>query len=172
MGGVNAAMEVGKHRLEFVLGSAGELWSEANEPGPSKDLPNAWRRSAVAALRTAQLPTVIINPRRLREFAKSIGQLAKTDRIDARVLALYGERAQPPLRELPDEQNRALHALWVRREQFIEMLVMEENRLEHAPNALHHDLRAHLDYVRKQIKRADDDFDRTVRASALWDKCP
>jgi len=113
---------------------------------------------------------VIINPRRVREFAKSIGQLAKTDRIDARVLALYGERVQPPLRELPDEQSQALHALWVRRQQLIEMLVMEQNRLEHASKVLHRALRAHIEYLRKQIKRADDDLDRAVRDSTLWDK--
>jgi transposase len=113
---------------------------------------------------------VVINPRRVREFAKSIGQLAKTDHIDARVLAEYGERIQPPVRELPDEQTQALRGLWVRREQLIEMLVMEENRLEHAPKALHRSLHAHITYLRKQIKQADHDLDRAVRNSALWDK--
>jgi transposase len=185
MDGVNAAIEVGKHRLEIVLGSAGELWSEANEPRAIKRLVKrlaqagcvrvlieggSYQNVLVAALRAAELPVVIINPRRVREFAKSIGQLAKTDRIDARVLALYGERVQPPLRELPDEQSQALRALWVRREQLIEMLVMEQNRLEHASQVLHRALRAHIDYLRKQIKRADDDLDRAVRDSTLWDK--
>jgi transposase len=185
MGGVNAAIEVGKHKLEIVLGSAGELWSETNEPRAVKRLAQrlaqagcmrvlieggSYQNVLVAALRAAQLPVVIINPRRVREFAKSIGQLAKTDRIDARVLALYGERVQPPLRELPDEQSQALHALWVRREQLIEMLVMEQNRLEHASKVLHRALRAHIDYLRKQVERADDDLNRAVRASTLWDK--
>jgi transposase len=86
------------------------------------------------------------------------------------VLALYGERIQPPVRELPDEQNQVLRGLWVRREQLIEMLVMEENRLEHAPKALHRSLRAHIDYLRKQIKQADHDLDREVRNSALCEK--
>ena len=185
MGGVNAAIEVGKHKLEIVLGSAGELWSETNEPRAVKRLAQrlaqagcmrvlieggSYQNVLVAALRAAQLPVVIINPRRVREFAKSIGQLAKTDRIDARVLALYGERVQPPLRELPDEQSQAWHALWVRREQLIEMLVMEQNRLEHASKVLHRALRAHIDYLRKQVKRADDDLNRAVRDSTLWDK--
>jgi transposase len=185
MGGINAAIEVGKHKLEIVLGSAGELWSESNEPRAVKRLAQrlaqagcmrvlieggSYQNVLVAALRAAQLPVVIINPRRVREFAKSIGQLAKTDRIDARVLALYGERVQPPLRELPDEQSQAWHALWVRREQLIEMLVMEQNRLEHASKVLHRALRAHIDYLRKQVKRADDDLNRAVRDSTLWDK--
>ena len=185
MDGVTAAIEVGKYKLEIVLGSAGELWSEDNEPRAIKRLAKrlgkaccarvlieggSYQNVLVAALRAAELPVVIINPRRVREFAKSIGQLAKTDHLDARVLALYGERVQPPLRELPDEQSQALRALAVRREQLIEMLVMEQNRLEHAPEALHHDLRAHIDYLRKQIKRADDDLDSAVRQSSLWDK--
>ena len=185
MGGVNAAIEVGKHKLEIVLGSAGELWSESNEPRAVKRLAQrlaqagcmrvlieggSYQNVLVAALRAAQLPVVIINPRRVREFAKSIGQLAKTDRIDARVLALYGERVQPPLRALPDEQSQAWHALWVRREQLIEMLVMEQNRLEHASKVLHRALRAHIGYLRKQVKRADDDLNRAVRDSTLWDK--
>jgi transposase len=102
-----------------------------------------------------------------------MGQLAKTDRIDARVLARYGERIAPPVRELPAEQNQELRALWVRREQLIEMLVMEENRLEHVPpkaTAVARNLRSHIDYLRKQVTQADDDLDRTVRNSPLWDK--
>ena len=130
----------------------------------------SYQNVLVGALRAAELPVVIINPRRVREFAKSIGQLAKTDHLDARVLAGYGERIQPPVRELPDEQNQQLRGLWVRREQLIEMLVMEQNRLEHAPKALHRSLRAHIDYLRKQIKQADNDLDREVRNSALWDQ--
>src|ERR1700737_1322455 len=185
MGGMNAAIDVGKHKLDVALGSNGELFSEPNQPRAIARLAKrlaklgcervlieggSYQNVLVGALRAAGLPVVIINPRRVREFAKSIGQLAKTDHIDARVLALYGERIQPPVRELPDEQNQALRGLWVRREQLIEMLVMEENRLEHAPKGPPRNLRAHINYLRKQIKRADHDLDREVRNSALWEK--
>jgi transposase len=68
----------------------------------------SYQNVLVGGLRAAGLPVVIINPRRVREFAKRIGQLAKTDHLGARVLALYGERIQPPVRELPDEQNQVL----------------------------------------------------------------
>jgi transposase len=185
MGGVNVAIDVGKRQLEVALGSAGERFTEPNEPRALKRLTKrlldsgcervlieggSYQNLLVAALRAAELPVVIINPRRVREFAKSIGQLAKTDRIDARMLALYGERVEPPLRELPDEQSQALRGLWVRREQLIEMLVMEQNRLEHAPQALHQSLRAHIDYLRKELKHSDDELDLTVRNSPLWDK--
>jgi transposase len=188
MGGMNAAIEVGKQQLVVRLGSDGEQFSEPNEVRAIKRIARrlsqagcarvlieggSYQSALIAGLRAAELPVVVVNPRRVREFAKSIGQLAKTDEIDARVLALYGERTQPPLRELPDEQSLALRALWVRREQLIEMLVMEENRLEHAPEkakAVRHNLRAHIDYLSKQIRQADDDLDREVRDSALWDK--
>ena len=122
MDGVNAAIEVGKHTLEVALGSDGQLFSELNQPRAIARLAKrlakldcervlieggSYQNVLVGALRAGELP-VVINPRRVREFAKSIGQLAKTDHIDARVLARYGERIQPPVRELPDEQNRAL----------------------------------------------------------------
>lgn len=188
MGEVNAAIDVGKHELHIALGSAGALLAEPNEPRAVKRLAKrlaeagcarvlieggSYQSVLVAGLRAAELPVVIVNPRRVREFAKSLGQLAKTDRIDARVLALYGEKVGPPVRELADEQSQALRALWVRREQLIEMLVMEQNRLEHAPAtavALRHSLRSHIDYLRKEIKQADDDLDREVRNSPLWDR--
>ena len=172
MGGVNAAIDVGKQQLDVALGSAGERCAEPNEPraiarlckrlaaaGCARVLieGGSYQNLLVGALRAAELPVVIVNPRRVRQFAQSLGRLAKTDALDARVLALYGERLQPPLRELPDEQTRTLRDLWVRREQLIEMLVMEQNRLEHARQALHRGLRAHIDYLRKQIKQADDD---------------
>jgi transposase len=185
MGEINAATDVGKRQLEVALGAEGEQFSVPNEPRAIGRLcrrlgevgcvrvlleGGSYQNLLVGALRAAELPVVIINPRRVRDFAKSLGRLAKTDDLDARVLALYGERIQPPLRELPDAETQALRALWVRREQLIAMLVMEENRLEHAPKALHHSLRGHIDYLRKQIKQADDDLDQAVRNSALWDK--
>jgi len=188
MGGVNAAIEVGKQQLVVQLGSQGEQFTEANEPRAIKRIAKrlsqagcervlieggSYQSVLIAGLRAAELPVVIVNPRRVREFAKSIGQLAKTDKIDARILALYGEQTQPPLRELPDEQSQALRALWVRREQLIEMLGMEQNRLEHVAEkakTVRHNLRSHIDYLRKQIKQADDDLDREVRNSSLWDK--
>jgi len=188
MGGVNAAIEVGKHQLVVRLGSDGEQFVEPNEIHAIKRIAKrllqagcdrvlieggSYQSALIAGLRAAELPVVVVNARRVREFAKSIGRLAKTDDIDVRVLALYGERTQPPLRELPDKQSQALRSLWVRREQLIEMLVMEVNRLEHAPGeakAVHRNLRSHINYLRKQIKQADDDLDREVRSSALWDR--
>jgi transposase len=98
----------------------------------------------IAAFLAVELPMVIVNPRRVR-LPDALGE-AKTDEIDARMLARFGERTEPPLRELADEQTQSLRTLWVRREQLLEMLVMEENRLEHAPvkaKGVRHNLRSH-----------------------------
>jgi len=184
-GGVNAAIDVGKQTLAVALGSAGAQFAAPNEPRAIKRLTQrlvelgceqvlleggSYQNLLVGALRVAELPVVIVNPRRVREFARSLGRLAKTDRLDARVLALYGERVAPPLRELPGEQDQRLRELWVRREQLIEMLVMEQNRLEHASAALQRRLRAHIAYLRQELTQADEDLDQAVRNSPLWDK--
>ncbi len=89
-------------------------------------------RSVSGVLGSAQLPVVVVNPRQVRDFAKAIGQLAKTDRIDALVLARFAEAVRPPLRPLPDELSLELRALVARRRQLIEMMVAEKNRLSAA----------------------------------------
>ncbi|MGH7935200.1 MAG: IS110 family transposase [Candidatus Binataceae bacterium] len=88
-------------------------------------------------------PVALVNPRWVRAFARSIGQLAKTGRIDARVLALYAERTELKLREPPDEQTRELRALCARRDDLLDMIEAERNRLEHAPPRMARDPRAY-----------------------------
>lgn len=122
----------------------------------------------VAALQAAALPIVLVNPRWVRSFAKGVGQLAKTDRIDARVLALYAERAELKVRQLPDEQTRELRALCARREDLLDMIVAEQNRLEHAPKRLQREITGHIDYLRKRLKHLNRDIDSAVRGSELW----
>src|ERR1700746_1553460 len=103
-----------------------------------------------------------------RRWGHSVGQLAKTDRIDARVLALYAERAELKVRQLPDEQTRELRALCARREDLLDMIVAEQNRLEHAPKRLQREIRGHIDYLRKRLKHLDRDIDGAVHGSDLW----
>jgi transposase len=91
--------------------------------------------------------------------------LAKTDRIDARVLALYGERAELKLRPLPDDETRELRAMCARRDDLLDMIMAEQNRLEHAPKRLLRELRAHVGYLRKRLKHLDRDIDSVVRGS-------
>ena len=92
-------------------------------------------RAAAVALAEAGLPIRIVEPGRVRHFARSIGQHSKTDNLDARVLAHYAEAVRPEARDLPDEQTRDLQALLDRRRQLVAMRVSEQNRLKQGPTA-------------------------------------
>jgi transposase len=122
----------------------------------------------VAELGLAELPVVVVNPRQVRDFARATGQLAKTDSLDARVLALFGERIRPALRPLATEQERELRALVVRRRQVLEMIVAERNRVAGAPKVVQRQLRSHIDWLLKQLHRLDHDLDQALRNSPLW----
>lgn len=177
-------IDVSKRRLDVALGVHGELLQVDNDPGGFTVLleklgalgpelivleaSGGYETALVGELVDAKLPVVVVNPRQVRDFARAIGQLAKTDALDARVLALFGERVRPPLRALPDEVGRELKAVTARRRQVVEMLVAEQNRLGQAPRMLHHQLRAHIDYLRKDLARLNRDLDQTLRRSPLW----
>jgi len=125
-----------------------------------------------SALATAQLPVVVVNPRQVRDFAKATGQLAKTDRLDARLLALFGERVQPPIRLLPDEQTRALEAVLTRRRQLLEMRQAERNRLLQllgpGRRPIQQSLKKHIAYLERELRMTESDIGRMIRESPVW----
>lgn len=127
-----------------------------------------YETALVAALATAGLPLVVANPRQVRDFAKATGQLAKTDRLDAAVLALFAERVQPSPRALPDEAAQALSALMTRRRQLLDMLVAERNRLEHAQGPVRRSILQHVRWLERRVAEADRDLDDAVRRSPVW----
>lgn len=122
----------------------------------------------VITLAEAKLPVVVINPRQVRDFAKATGVLAKTDRIDAQVLARFGEAVKPPVRPLPDEQARDLMALVARRRQLHQMLRAERHRLLRAARPLKKSLEQHIAYLEKQLDKLDDELQNALRQSSLW----
>lgn len=122
----------------------------------------------VAALAAAGLPVVVINPRQARDFAKATGRLAKTDALDAAVLAAFAEAVRPPIRPLPDAEAQELAALVARRRQLVEMRTAEQNRLGLAAPAVAKSIRAHVAWLDRQIDRADRDLAAAVRASPAW----
>jgi transposase len=122
----------------------------------------------VAALATAGLPVVVANPRQVRDFAKATGQLAKTDALDAQILALFAERVRPMPRPLPDAAVEALDALLTRRRQLVEMLTAERNRLLVARATVRRDLQQHIRFLERRLRDADDDLHLAVKASPLW----
>ena len=121
-----------------------------------------------AALAAAGLPVSVVNPRQVRDFARSTGQLAKTDALDALVLARFAQAVQPAVRTLPDEQTRALGALVARRRQVIEMLTAEKNRRQLASPPVHVDIRAHIAWLEGNLKRLDADLEQAVHDSPVW----
>jgi transposase len=124
---------------------------------------------AAAALRHAGLSAQIINPRQVREFARSTGKLAKTDKIDAAVLAHFAQLLQPPLRPWPEAQQQELAALMTRRRQLVEMLVMEKNRLTTARSPqVQKSLQLHLQYLTTQLQELEQELDDFSRRSPLY----
>jgi len=134
---------------------------EAAPPGLALvEATGGWERPLVAALSAAGVPVAVVNPRFVRDFARSIGQLAKTDRLDARLLAQYGACVRPPVRPRPDAATEALQASITRRRQLTAMLVAEQNHRRLAPEPLHADIDRHL-----ALLRADrDDLSRRIAA--------
>lgn len=127
-----------------------------------------YETAAVASLAAAGLPVVVANPRQVRDFAKATGQLAKTDRVDAFILALFAERVRPPVRPLPDEQTRMLDALLTRRRQLQEMLTAEKNRFAHALDPVCRDIAKHIRWLERRVADVDKDLDQTIQQSPVW----
>jgi len=181
---VFVGIDVSKARLDVALGAAGELLSVEHEPRaiaalvkrllqvrPARvvlEATGGLETTAVAELGAAGLPVVVVNPRQVRDFARATGQLAKTDALDARMLALFAERIRPEPRPLPSEQERELKALLARRRDLVEMLSAERNRYANAPKLLRKELAAHIRWLEARLKERDRDLDRMLRGSPLW----
>ena len=121
-----------------------------------------------SALAVAKLPVVVVNPKQVRDFAKATGSLAKTDRLDARLLALFGERIMPPLRMLPDEAQRALADLLDRRSQLVAMRAQEKARLATVTAIARKNVQQHIVWLDKCIAKLDGDLQQRLRQSPVW----
>ena len=122
----------------------------------------------VAALTAAQLPVVVVNPRQVRDFARAVGRLAKTDAIDAGVLAHFGEAVRPEPRAVPDDLTQALQGWLARRRQLLEMLLAEEQRLARAPGAIRTQIQQHVEWLRRQLRDVDRELHGLIRESPVW----
>jgi transposase len=120
------------------------------------------------ALAAAGLPVVVINPRQVRGFARATGQLAKTDRLDAQILARFAEAIRPPVRPVPDAQTQVLAALVARRRQLIEMLTPEKNRLRLAARPIQKRVQAHIAWLEKELEGLTTDLTATMRDGPVW----
>ena len=181
-------VDVAKAELVVATGSTGAIVTRANDESGVRALveellplapervileaTGGYELLCVSLLAAAQLPVVVVNPRQVREFAKATGQLAKTDRIDAQVLALFGERVQPPVRALPDEHARELEAVLTRRRQLLEMRQAERNRLaQHVgqrTRPIKQSLKKHIAYLDRELAMSDTELGRMIRESPVW----
>lgn len=128
-----------------------------------------YHHRVTAALLAVGIPVAVVNPRQVRDFGRSTGQLAKTDRLDAALLARFAAVVRPPVRPLPDEATQDLAALVARRRQLIEMKVAEQNRLGIARRAfIKKSLQRHLRVLEAELAALDDDLDDQVRRSPAW----
>ena len=127
-----------------------------------------YETAAAAALAAAGLPVVVINPKRVRDFAKAKGILAKTDRLDAQVLAAFGRDIAPPVRALPDQAQRELAELLDRRMQLVAMRAQEKARLSTVLPIAQRDIEQHIAWLDNRIKKFDADLDKRLRATNVW----
>jgi transposase len=122
----------------------------------------------VAALAAAALPVVVVNPRQVRDFAKATGTLAKTDTLDAGVLAHFADAVRPEVRPLKDAETQVLNSLTARRHQVLTMLVSEKNRLGTAIGAVSPRIEAHIAWLEQELSDLDKGLRQTLRRSPVW----
>ncbi len=183
--GPSVGIDVSKDRLDVVVGSTGTVRGFDNDSAGHDALvkhlralavsrvvleaTGGYERAAVAALAAAGLPVIVVNPRRAREFARAAGVLAKTDRLDAGVLALYAERLRPSPRPLLSSQQQALEDLVTRRAQLVGMLTQEKNRRQQAATPrVQKSIEAIIKALCEQIEDAEDDITKEIEGSPLW----
>jgi transposase len=181
---VNVGIDVSKDRLDVAVRPSGERFSVGNDEHGVAQLrkrlaklkpdrivlepTGGFEVRVVQELVAAKLPAVVINARRIRQFAQAVGRLAKTDRIDADVLAHYGEAVKPEIREIPDETHRELEALVSRRRQLVEMRASETKRKQTAPRVVHASIDAVIEALSKQIDDINDNLQRVVLSVPAW----
>jgi transposase len=181
---VFVGVDVSKHRLDIHLRPSGESFTIDHDDenvaalierlvalAPALVVLEATGGLEVrpaAALAAAGLPVAVVNPRQVRAFARAMGRLAKTDRLDAAAIACFAGAVRPPVRPLADAATRHLQALVARRRQLLEMLAAERNRRQAADPALHQRLDAHLRWLEEALAEIESAIDGTVRGSPIW----
>jgi len=177
-------IDVSKQQLDIAVRPSGETWTVAHdEAGLSAlvtrlgalaptlivlEATGGWEVALAGALAAAALPVAVVNPRQVRDFARSTGTLAKTDRLDAQILAQFAAVVGPDPRPLPDAQAQELSALLQRRRQLVDMLTAEKNRLPLASRRIRPQLQTHIQWLQRQIAQFDEDLRELLRASPLW----
>ena len=181
---VSVGIDVAKDELVIFIDTRKEHLTMANKESAFKALvkkfkalnieritveaSGGYETAIVTTLATADLPVCLVNPKRVRDFAKGIGKPAKTDRIDAELLALFGRLAQPTRYALLSKESAELADILTRRRQLLEMLVAEKNRTDTASAAVVKDLKEHITWLEKRVDRIDKELTNRLHETALW----
>lgn len=178
-------IDVAKRQLDVAERPTGARWTVKNDDigraalverlqaaGPVAlivvEATGGYETALVAALSSAGVPVVVVNPRQVRDFARALGQLAKTDAIDAAVLALFAEKVRPEVRALPDALTQALQSWVARRRQLREMLTAERLRLGTAPGAVRPQIQPHIAWLRQQVRAVEREIRGVIERSPVW----
>lgn len=177
-------IDVSKEWLDVACRPAPEGWRETNTEKGHRAIVRRMKklrptlivleatggleRAVALALYSAGFPVAVLNPRQIRDFARSTGRLAKTDSIDAGVLAHFGEAIRPEARPLPDAESRAFAAAVARRRQLVEMITAEENRHGSADGEIRPAIRRHIRWLEKELAAANDDLSRRLLSNSAW----
>jgi transposase len=184
MGELYVGIDVSKAHLDYAYHGTGQSWQVDNTAAGIERLIGECKRrevtlvvveatgslemGVVVGLLTAGVPTAIANPRQVRNFAKGMGKLAKTDTIDAHILAHFASVAKPRVHMLATEERQALEALLTRRNQLIEMLTAERSRLSSTHASQRERLEKHIEWLRANIEEIDRDLDHSVKSCEVW----
>lgn len=177
-------IDVSKLQLEIAARPSSEFWTATNDESGIRDLVKRLRRlcptlivmeatggyelELAMALAAAKLPFAVANPRQVRDFAKGLGLLEKTDKIDASILAYFADVVRPQPRPLPSEATLRLNALVVRRRQLVTMLTCEENRRATAPKEMRPAIQAHIDWLRQCLSSLEGDLRQAIKQNPEW----
>lgn len=181
---IYAGIDVSKASLELALTHQKEVKSFSHSEAGIKQMLSYLRKQLptltvmeatgglekllAASLVEADLPVVVVNPRQVRDFARAKGKLAKTDNLDATVLADFACQIQPQVRALSDKQTEEIKALLIRRRQIQEMITMEHNRLWSADLRVIPSIEEHLNWLKQELKNLDQDLEQKIQQSPLW----
>lgn len=181
---VFVGIDVSKAQLDVLLRPSAECWTLSNDEEGIRRLvrrlkqaaatlivlesTGGYETAAVAALAAAELPVVVVNPRQVRDFARALGLLEKTDKIDAGMLALFAERIRPELRQIKSEEAQEFDALVTRRRQLLEMRTAEKNRAGTARPAVKRQIQKHIRWLTRELDRIEEELDQQIKTSPLW----
>ena len=181
---IYVGVDVSKYRLDVAVRPSGEVWEVRYDESGIEELISSMKNlnptmvlleasggmelRLVSALAVVSLPVVVVNPRQVRDFARATGKLAKTDALDAKVLAHFAEAVRPPARPLPDEDAQAISSLVARRHQMVSMLVSEKNRLGSSADAVRPRIQAHIAWLEQEVSDLDEGLRQSLRDSPLW----